>query len=550
MATPHPDSINPTVVFGPRMALSERLPNDQVLMAPLSDEWNDFGFRTRVDVRVHLAERSEPFSTSAFIGFITENEKAPNGIRPLVNQIKNAGGNLVEASSSLPFFTMLPDMQAYRDIVQALGAHRAQAVLAAMRDVVAAQDTTPKPKWLGAAVRTEVFSRSFMRNSESYFAYKNAAAILRGLAQEEFRNVSRDVSITFQLDGRPNPHALSFRFDHKAHLPKRIAVVIGENGVGKSQTLGRIAKAAINGESSLVDGETNQRVLLNRLLAFAPTNEAGSVFPTDRRKRSRIWYRRFALNRTQSGRKSEVADLVLQVARSTESIGTNSRWELLISALKGIERWEEICLPTVNNIAAPVVLATLLRGSEQMLLDRFNSIDVDAEPVRVIGSKRFKLSSGEMSFLRFAAQASAHVENGTLLLLDEPETHLHPSFISQFVALLDQLLERTGSAAIIATHSVYFVREVFQDQVIVLRKDENGFVIPETPALRTFGADVGAISYFVFGEDTASRLATTVEKRLRRRYESWDTLFDAYKDKLSLEMLGDLRASMEGSEEP
>jgi hypothetical protein len=36
-------------------------------------------------------------------------------------------------------------------------------------------------------------------------------------------------------------------------LPRRFAIVIGENGVGKSQTLGNIAKAALEGSKGLTD---------------------------------------------------------------------------------------------------------------------------------------------------------------------------------------------------------------------------------------------------------------------------------------------------------
>ena len=157
----------------------------------------------------------------------------------------------------------------------------------------------------------------------------------------------------------------------------------------------------------------------------------------------------------------------------------------------------------------------------------------------------YPLSSGEISFVRFAAQASLHVENGSLLLLDEPETHLHPNFISQFVSLLNSLLVQTGSAAIIATHSAYFVREVFQEQVSVLRTDKENFVTVERPMLRTFGADVGAISYFVFGEDEPSQLASALEAKLLRRFSTWDALYHRYKSELSLEVLGALRESME-----
>ena len=104
----------------------------------------------------------------------------------------------------------------------------------------------------------------------------------------------------------------------------------------------------------------------------------------------------------------------------------------------------------------------------------------------------------------------------------------------------------TGSAAIIATHSAYFVREVFRDQVTVLSVDDDGIVQAITPRLRTFGADVGAISYFVFGEDEPSQLAARVERRLLGRHQSWDDVYELYKDELSLEMLNTLRDAFEG----
>lgn len=164
----------------------------------------------------------------------------------------------------------------------------------------------------------------------------------------------------------------------------------------------------------------------------------------------------------------------------------------------------------------------------------------------MVGGEGYPLSSGEISFLKFAAQASLHIENGSLLLLDEPETHLHPNFISRFVSLLDGLLEATGSAAIIATHSAYFVREVFREQVTVLSVDSENIVTAQHPKLRTFGADVGAISYFVFGEDEPSRLAEEVERRLIGNGVPWPQVYESYKDELSLEMLNGLRAAIEG----
>lgn len=540
------DEGNIVAMFGTRTSLRTQLPANSVLIVPGKGSWNDFGYKSRIDVRVSLAGNEGEYLTTAFIGFITSSPNEPNGITPLEKLLEDVDSLTLPAIDSHRFFTMLPSMEAYREIVRKFGVEKSVSILKAMKDLVVLNEFKANTNWLDSAIKTDIFLKSFIRNSESYFAYKNAGSILRGLRFEEFHRLSKALSINFLLPGRKNAHELLFRFDHEADLPKRIAVIIGKNGVGKSQTLGRIVQAALKGDNSLIDGETGERILVNRILAFAPTNETGSVFPSDRRKRSQIWYRRFALNRSGTTRKrAGVADQVLQVARSEEYIGETARWDIFLKALEAIDSCEQLSLPVSGSGRKPIPLRSLKIGTEERNLTNYSAVDTGKEPLRVINDIGYPLSSGEISFLRFAAQASLYVENGSLLLLDEPETHLHPNFISQFVSLLDRLLSQTGSAAIIATHSAYFVREVFQEQVAVLRNDKDGYIRIETPTLRTFGADVGAISYFVFGEDEPSQLASTVEKRLLEKYNSWEELYARYRDELSPEMLGSLRESLE-----
>lgn len=539
-------SPGPRVLFGQREALAMDLPPNTILVVPSSNGWNDFGHHTRIDYRIRMRSSKDAVEASGFIGFINL-ESDRNGKDLLQQLVSSQGRSTVTATADHRFFTMLPDMEAYRRLVQTLDADDATEALTALNDLVALNEFESTAPILDLATQSEVFSLSFMRSSDSYFAYKNAGPLLRGLSSEQTGILSPALAIRFQLPGRQNEHDLRFSFDHTAELPKRIAVVIGKNGVGKSQTLGRIARAALDGTAALTDGTDHGRPLINRLLAFAPTNEAESVFPSDKRKRPRIWYQRYSMNRSRRSRRNDyLSDLIVQVARSTQMVASKSRWEIFTEALSAITKADELHLPTRSTSSAYVPLAKLPQGAEQRVLERFASIDVKKEPTRVVAGEGYPLSSGEISFLKFAAQVSLHIENGSLLLLDEPETHLHPNFISRFVSLLDGLLEATGSAAIIATHSAYFVREVFREQVTVLSVDNDNLVRAQRPKLRTFGADVGAISYFVFGEDEPSRLAGEVEQRLLANGAPWSQIYEKYKDELSLEMLNGLRAAIEG----
>jgi ATPase subunit of ABC transporter with duplicated ATPase domains len=253
------------------------------------------------------------------------------------------------------------------------------------------------------------------------------------------------------------------------------------------------------------------------------------------------------MNRSRRAKRDDyVSDLVLQVARSPQELAGKSRWALFEDAISAIANLSQLALTTSEPPHELISLSRLTSGSEQRLLETFSNIDLKKEPVRVASGEAFPLSSGEISFMKFAAQASLHIENGSLLLLDEPETHLHPNFISKFIKLLNNLLSATGSAAIIATHSAYFVREVFREQVNILSIDSENNVISQPPNLRTFGADVGSISYFVFGEDEPSLLASEVIDRILDNNFSWDEIYNDYKDELSLEALNTIRASLPG----
>jgi len=527
------------------------MPPGTIVISPKETTWNNFGFMVEISIGVRSFTKGgdvRPYlEGSAMLGVLDDRDPKGGDVRTWMDAAPGSSGR-ISVNELPPFFTMQVGMGEYRNLVRVLSVEEAKKVLTALNDVVAAEEFGEGAHWLKRAMSTRVFQLAFVRTSEAYYAWKNAAPVLRGLEFEEIHRASDTLKIEFQLDGRPGPHLLDFKFETGDEvLPKRFAVMIGKNGVGKSQALAHIVSAAVSRGKGLRDAH-GERARINRLLAFSSSSAAASAFPGDRRKRPQTWYKRFLLNSPGSGRNRQTSsDLIEQLARSKEYLAGSKRYDLFIGALRAIEGWQSLAVRMRKGNGRPVLLDALLDGGERELLNRFAAIDKRAEVVRCVGRKTYPLSSGELSFLRFAAQAGLYIENGSLLLFDEPETHLHPNFISRFVAILDSLLETTGSIAIIATHSAYFVREAFEDQVLVLRTLPDGTPDAQQPTLKTFGANVGAISYFVFGEDEPSRLARDVERKIFAQSGSWEEVFEKYKDELSLEVLGDIRAAIEGS---
>ena len=254
--------------FGQLPALYENyIPDNTVLVVPSDDTWPAFGRYVGVDFLIQVRFAKQPIRASGFIGFI-EPEGRQNA-NVLIEQLVAGGGSETAhvMSEQVPrFFTMLPDMEAYRRLVQQLGSDDATAVLTAVNDLVALNEFDSSIPRSGPCDPDRSLHPGIYACSDTFFAFKNAGPLLRGLSNEKIGMLSSNLAIKLQLPGRKNEHDLKFNFDHNAELPKRMAVIIGKNGVGKSQTLGRIAKAAL-GKALMVlnDGTVGRRPLINRL---------------------------------------------------------------------------------------------------------------------------------------------------------------------------------------------------------------------------------------------------------------------------------------------
>ncbi|MGL3378071.1 AAA family ATPase [Salmonella enterica] len=514
---------------------------------PDKNNFNDFGLDSKVFIDIVDKEINKNISLPGFIGFI-EDYKDLNGKYALDAISKNIEKLSLLDEKPYFFFTMLRELKYYRELVENYGVEEANKILFAINDITLTVRDSESQRYKNVALGTDIFNKSFIRNSESYFAYKNSSSVLKGLNYESVGLLSKNITLSSKEVQHP---ILSFNFDHHSELPKRVSILIGENGVGKSQLLRKIALAAIKGTDEISECDeaenTINRVLINRLLAFSPTNESKSVFPSDKIIKSKIWYRRFSLNRTPSRRNDiNTNDIIIELARSNENIRELSRFEIFEKAISNLRNYFELALPLKDSNRQPLYIRDLNDYSEERRLQNFRAVDLSKDPVRYIQGKSHPLSSGEISFIRFCSQICANIENGTLVLLDEPETHLHPAFINKFFAILDTLLSLTGSSAIIATHSVYFIREVFKEQVTVLRKGENGILQLEKPRLSTFGANIGNISYFVFGESEPTDVLLRVKRKILKDKMSWSEVYNKYKDDFSINVLTQLRNEIEG----
>jgi predicted ATP-dependent endonuclease of OLD family len=91
----------------------------------------------------------------------------------------------------------------------------------------------------------------------------------------------------------------------------------------------------------------------------------------------------------------------------------------------------------------------------------------------------------------------AWIQPNTLVLFDEPETHLHPNAVASLFLVLTDILSSYDSYAVVATHSPVVIQEIPSKRVIVFRRTEN-ITVAEPLHLESFGESVTELTRHVF----------------------------------------------------
>jgi len=170
---------------------------------------------------------------------------------------------------------------------------------------------------------------------------------------------------------------------------------------------------------------------------------------------------------------------------------------------------------------------------------RVDEIDL-REEARLIFNE---LSSGHKIVLLILTRLVETVEEATLVLIDEPESHLHPPLLSAFMSALSELLEDRNGVAIIATHSPVVVQEVPSTCVWKL-VGSGGELRPEQPNLETYGENVGTLTQEIFGlEVTASGFHRALAEAVRDNHgRNYGQMLDLFGDRLGAEARALLRS--------
>jgi predicted ATPase len=383
------------------------------------------------------------------------------------------------------------------------------------------------------------FNYSLLRERGDQRAYNEGWKIFSG----ETPTVE-DSCFTF-VDREGKHQNILFGFRSSSLLPKDINLLIGPNGVGKSQLLHQLVEHWLQVPCFPGVGFEKQPSF-GSLIAISYSPFERLRFDTEGLELAdRAVYQYFGLRGRGANRPTLSLDHARQAA--VESLISCARDDRRFSGIKAWSQklWtlHEVLGQAISfDFAAVEVPATATAGAfmlsqESSILplvevrtvgadgkeiirrfvridsDTLNNIDLDAikKHARIAsGVTLFRnglimeMSSGQRLFSYLVINLLGSVRRNSLIIIDEPELFLHPTLETALITMLKSILDIYDSKAIIATHSLVLVREVPRDCVHVFEQTADGLLI-KRPPFQTFGGDMQRISTYVFGDNSVTK---------------------------------------------
>lgn len=420
------------------------------------DNWNDYGSYVRFDFYWcdPRGDRTKIGKIKILQGLEEGEDWSVAGQTALPNSFSDDIG---------PPFISLGQSEHYYSWMHETFGDDAVEVLKALRDI------SVLPGLASRFDTSTVFRNALLRENMARRARRFGDAWSQGFRPDE----KPSFSYICQLSDDEQSFKTDFDFRPIDILPGRVVGLIGRNAVGKTRFLAKLsndlaqnrrisAKALEESDNRFPD----ERPLFNRILAVSYSAFDRFRRPSSHPESSYV----YCGIRDEGGGFSQVGlqrSFRANKARVREH-GRDHDW--------------------VGHIAK--ILGETSELSEAELRAEIES---DKESSALLDL----LSSGQAILCHFVTGLLAWLESESLVLFDEPETHLHPNAVANLFVVLTEILHEHKSYAIVATHSPVVIQEIPSKRVLHFTR-EAGVTYADPLRFESFGEGIGELTEHVF----------------------------------------------------
>lgn len=465
------------------------------------DNWNDYSFKTLYQI-VLFDENSNKHD----LGYI----KIAN-----FGQTTDERIELPKKFESLDeqYFSLGQSVE-YYSIIQSLNPKLKQELLIGLNDIIDNEALQEK------ALLEEVTQVSLLRDT--------SLASIKGQYRRILDGGAILTEYNFQYKTRQTENEAGFKLEFKitpeSNPPTNIHVLIGRNGVGKTHLLNNMVKTLLQDEDSkgkfkqIEDkwGDIGEDFFSSVVSVSYSAFDPFTPHSEERDKTESFKYSYIGLKKIDGTLKNPklLAEEFFESIEHSFGIGKKEKWVKAVVSLNS------------DPLFARINIIQLSDGvlNKERVLKIFE-----------------RLSSGHAIVLLTITKLVETIEEKSLVLLDEPEGHLHPPLLSASIRALSDLLKDRNAVAIIATHSPVIAQEVPTSCVYKLSR--SGLEAKaERPEMETFGENIGTLTREIFGLEVAE---SGFYKLLKEEVEnglSFEEIFRKYDEQLGFEAKLLLRA--------
>lgn len=475
------------------------------------DNWNDYSFYTLFGI-FYINDKSQKIDLGAIkIGFFGQNEG---------DRVMSVNTKFEQIDKE--YFSMGTDTEYYENLNK-LGESVKDSILRGLNDIAFDSDLFSR------AILENVVKVSFLRSiSETTITgqFKRLASGGSKLTSYHFKYVYQS-----SVEG-VSPMELSFDVEANSNPPTNIHVIIGRNGVGKTflinNMIDSVTKLGSNtkhfGQFIYTPSNDTSKLFANLVCVTFSAFDEFDHPPEQKDKSTGIQYSYIGLKAVNDQkRKSEPKNPALltdEFIRSLISCRNNVR----------ISRWKK----AINILESDPIFKA---ANISTLIDNLSDQEISDLSTALFR----RLSSGHKIILLTITRLVETVQERSLVLFDEPESHLHPPLLSSFTRAISELMINRNAVAIIATHSPVILQEVPKSCVWKLRRN-GAIAIAERLEIESFGENVAILTQEVFGLEVTNSGFNKILKEIVRISASYDDAIELLDNQIGLEAKAILRS--------